>query len=656
MKFNRKHYHPATAVLIITILIIIMINDNTVSEDTNFKIDDGSTKSNQLYPDIAIDKSNRIHATWIDFREENPSLYYAYSLDEGLTFGTNIRINDAEYMDDFKAGPKIIVDDSENIYIAFCTLIDDSYRVYISKSKVNDFSFENNYNIADWTSSDQIAIDAAAYKSNIVYTVWMDDREGNWDIFFTRSTDGGINFDTNVLVNDDSKEAIQAFPKIAVDSTGTIHAIWQDKRNGDFDIYYAFSTNEGASFSKNKLIAGNPGSNQTQPSIAIDINDNIYVTYTSENDDDSDIYLIKSQDEGDTWTSENPVNERIPNTTQFQSSIAVDNSGKIFVVWTDNRTHVNDIYYDVYLAVSSDGGTSFGLNTKLNTDEINNANKVATNHLWGKISINKNDIAYIIWTDNRNNDYDLFLATHPPGIIKDTIPPTINHVPVTSGSAGWPITIAAEITDNYKLEEAILYYRKTNDDLFTPAAMTEIDKIFSANIPSVAVTIAGVEYYISSSDGFNNATYPSVNPITSPLVIQVISIAPPSIFHTEPADKKAILSWNAVTDAAGYNIYRSTALLGNYTKINPELVTDTTYEDQLLTNGVTYYYYLKSVDTNGLESVQSDIRSTTPSPGKSNGDESIFNLDDIWFWIIIVLIIIIIVGLVILLKMKGSQK
>jgi len=63
------------------------------------------------------------------------------------------------------------------------------------------------------------------------------------------------------------------------------------------------------------------------------------------------------------------------------------------------------------------------------------------------------------------------------------------------------------------------------------------------------------------------------------------------------------LSWNASTSqVAGYNIYRSMAAGGPYAKLNTALETTTSYTDNQLFSGQTYFYVTTAVDSSGLES------------------------------------------------------
>ncbi len=77
------------------------------------------------------------------------------------------------------------------------------------------------------------------------------------------------------------------------------------------------------------------------------------------------------------------------------------------------------------------------------------------------------------------------------------------------------------------------------------------------------------------------------------------------------------LDWNDNTepDLAGYNVYRSTTSGGDpvpYSKLNGPLVTVSEYVDDTVTNGIPYFYVVKAVDTNDLESSYSNEASATP--------------------------------------------
>jgi hypothetical protein len=72
---------------------------------------------------------------------------------------------------------------------------------------------------------------------------------------------------------------------------------------------------------------------------------------------------------------------------------------------------------------------------------------------------------------------------------------------------------------------------------------------------------------------------------------------------------------NPERDVAGYNIYRSTdpnaPKPGGWTRLNAELLTRTTYQDETVEAGKRYYYYVTAVDTSRNESAASEVVSET---------------------------------------------
>ena len=65
------------------------------------------------------------------------------------------------------------------------------------------------------------------------------------------------------------------------------------------------------------------------------------------------------------------------------------------------------------------------------------------------------------------------------------------------------------------------------------------------------------------------------------------------------------LSWNPSSEVMGYNVYRSTAANGKYSKINSSVNPNTAYTDSTVVSGQTYYYAATSVNSSGQESAPS---------------------------------------------------
>ena len=86
----------------------------------------------------------------------------------------------------------------------------------------------------------------------------------------------------------------------------------------------------------------------------------------------------------------------------------------------------------------------------------------------------------------------------------------------------------------------------------------------------------------STSSGSNLAALGGANPAQSNLV----------------SAHAVTLNWNASISSGviGYNVYRRIASGGPYTKVNSSIVTVTTYNDNTVQPGQTYFYVVTSIN------------------------------------------------------------
>jgi hypothetical protein len=71
---------------------------------------------------------------------------------------------------------------------------------------------------------------------------------------------------------------------------------------------------------------------------------------------------------------------------------------------------------------------------------------------------------------------------------------------------------------------------------------------------------------------------------------------------TVPKPRHVSLSWSPKASVAGYNIYRGRNPGGPYTKLNSEPSPTSSFSDNSVKGGQTYYYVVTSVDSSGSES------------------------------------------------------
>lgn len=95
-------------------------------------------------------------------------------------------------------------------------------------------------------------------------------------------------------------------------------------------------------------------------------------------------------------------------------------------------------------------------------------------------------------------------------------------------------------------------------------------------------------------------------------VLVTFAPPPPSQFVATPGDSSVLLTWQARTNATGYQVKRSTTDNGPYALIATVSDGSTHYRDTGLTNGTTYYYVVSAYNAESGAGADSTQRGATP--------------------------------------------
>src|SRR5437867_2468070 len=132
------------------------------------------------------------------------------------------------------------------------------------------FSAPQNLSHSGTAEFAQIAVDS----NGNINVVWDDFIPGNNDIFFSRSIDGGVTFSPPKNVSQNAGSSV--FPQIAVDSGGNINVVWEDNTPGNFNIFFSRSSDGGVTFSAPTNLSNIGG---VGAQIAMDSSGNINVVW-----------------------------------------------------------------------------------------------------------------------------------------------------------------------------------------------------------------------------------------------------------------------------------------------------------------------------------------------------------------------------------------
>jgi hypothetical protein len=179
-------------------------------------------------------------------------------------------------------------------------------------------------------------------------------------------------------------------------------------------------------------------------------------------------------------------------------------------------------------------------------------------------------------------------------------PTTLSFGDVTIGSSSsLPVVLTNTGTASLTLSQAT-----TTGAGFSVSGFTANSSLAAAQTTSLTVTFAPSS--AGSVTGKLSVTSTATN---SPTVV--------SLSATGADQHSVTLTWTASSSSnvTGYNVYRGAASGGPYTKINSSLLTATTYTDATVDAGQTYYYVATAVNSQGLESADSNqAEAVIPSP------------------------------------------
>jgi hypothetical protein len=156
----------------------------------------------------------------------------------------------------------------------------------------------------------------------------------------------------------------------------------------------------------------------------------IYVNWSDQRNgvNDGDIWLVKSTDGGNTWSSPLRVNNDVPGKQQFMSAMTVDQvTGFVYILFYDRRNSANNNNTDVYVAISKDGGATFA-NYKVNSNTFTPTTNVFFGDYIG-ISAH-NNVVRPIWMQLNGGNLSVYTALIDPIIlgIRDAEPDQVRFI------------------------------------------------------------------------------------------------------------------------------------------------------------------------------------------------------------------------------------
>ncbi|MBD3342369.1 MAG: T9SS type A sorting domain-containing protein [Candidatus Lokiarchaeota archaeon] len=365
----------------------------------NRKANDDTDCADQTFPSIVTNSEGDFVIAWQDKRNKSLDLYFQRFSRSGELFGMNTMANDKYYVIyDYP------YDLSMNNNGDFVFVWEDfrepdfDFSVYSQRFEASGKRLHSNQKVSDDLLNDNPKDPCCTIDKEGNYIIaWVDFRNGydNPDIYYQRFNAFRHPIGNNQKVNDDTGNARQKSPSIAVDINGNFVIAWEEEER---DIYFQRYTYSGQKLGSNvKLQKEIESSNRITPGIAMENDGDFILVWVDSRDGryDPNIYLQHYNADGSAMGNNQKVTENILGSFQFYPSIAVVNNKGYIVVWQDSTigSNTTSVLGQMYYSDGTQKGSNFQITEKIG---LNHDTKFPT------VTADQSQIIFS-WQDNRRS-------------------------------------------------------------------------------------------------------------------------------------------------------------------------------------------------------------------------------------------------------------
>lgn len=176
-------------------------------------------------------------------------------------------------------------------------------------------------------------------------------------------------------------------PSLAMDSSGNLWVSWESRKNVNSDIYASYF--DGNTWSFPQQVTWN-NADEREPEILCDGDGRIWVFYSRRYSDRSEIW--GSYNDGTGWTESGPIsaNQKMA----YHPSAALGKNGRIWVVWQANDSGNPDIYASYF------NGNTWSTPVQITTN--------SEPDLFPSTTQDANNVVWLVYQSKVNGEWDIY--------------------------------------------------------------------------------------------------------------------------------------------------------------------------------------------------------------------------------------------------------
>jgi hypothetical protein len=279
----------------------------------------------------------------------NEDDYVISSADSGATFSAPVRVND------FTAGTAD-VDSPElkasgaTVYLTWVDNRAGNDHVYFDRSLDGGLTWGTDIKLDSGGTTSDADDPSMTIQGTEVHIAWTDDRNDVAvadQVFYAESTDSGVTFSPDKKIGSAALGVDADNARISAEGS-SIYIVWNDTRNGLDDMFIAVSSDDGATFAGEFALDPDLGTISDQSPHLRSKGDSVFVLYRERIASVDQVWLSYSPNRGAAGTFQRlRLSATLPPANDADNeAFAVTDDRDVVGVWVDNRAGGtnNDVY------------------------------------------------------------------------------------------------------------------------------------------------------------------------------------------------------------------------------------------------------------------------------------------------------------------------
>lgn len=246
------------------------------------------------YP-VVSSKGDSIYVFWQDNRFGNFEILNKISFDGGFSWGPEIRLTNNSGT---SSNPAVYINGSD-IYLFWQDNTDGNFEIYYKQSTNGGVSWSNDIRVTNFTGN-SVSCSVTGIDDNL-HLAWIDNRDGNNEIYYKRSTDSGLNWETDIRLTNDTTSS--GTPSISA-SGSNVHIIFRDRRIGLIQFIHKKSTDNGITWGEDNQITNLPNAFIGSFSKSAVYGSFIHLLWNDNRSGINELYYTRSTNSGLSWQQE----------------------------------------------------------------------------------------------------------------------------------------------------------------------------------------------------------------------------------------------------------------------------------------------------------------------------------------------------------------